>query len=336
MRRIVSADPNPQPGGDHRHRVVALGECPAGGVGPDPFDIGARRLTGLVGEDAGEMTRAHRRVAGEIVDAMHPARLGLDAFLDLADRRAPGPRHPHRRGELALTTWAPHVEDEPPRDELCELGAVVLLDEGQREVDTGGDARGTPHPVAAAHEQGLGVDLDRRVSLGEQPGHGPVRRRAFAVEEAGLGGEERAVAHADDASCPLRRPSDPVDEVGVAGGVVDAGAAGQDQDVERLGRVGQRLRDELQPDAGAHRQTGLRHQPQVVADLRALVGDGIRRGGQHVGRSGHVQGLHPGVSEDQHRSSHEDIVSDPHRGVQATHPTDQDTSLLIELVPTAG
>ena len=70
--------------------------------------------------------------------------------------------------------------------------------------------------------------------------------------------------------------------------------------------------------------------------LRALVGEGIRRGGEHVGRTGHVQGLHPGVSEDQHRSSHEDIVSDPHRGVQATHPTDQDTSLLFELVPTTG
>ena len=52
-------------------------------------------------------------------------------------------RHPHRRGELRLTAGAAEEHHEPAGDGLGDLGAVVLLDHREGQVDAGGDARPT-------------------------------------------------------------------------------------------------------------------------------------------------------------------------------------------------
>jgi hypothetical protein len=60
---------------------------------------------------------------------------GLDGFLHVPDRAAARPRHPHRGGELGLSARAPQVQHEPARHRLRQLGAVVLLDQRERQVD---------------------------------------------------------------------------------------------------------------------------------------------------------------------------------------------------------
>ena len=212
----------------------------------------------------------------------------------------------------------------PAGDQLGELGAVILFDDGEGEVDARGDAGRRPDVIGAADEQRLGVDLHRRVSLGEVLGHGPVRRRAPAVEETGLGGQEGAVADADDAPRPGGRLPDPLDEFGVVDSPVDARAAGQQQGVDGFGGVWQCVGDELQSDAGVDRLPVLRHQPQVIGDGRPLITQGDRCGGEDVGRSRHVERLHPGEPENQHGSCHELIVADTAHVVQDMHPTLED------------
>ena len=69
----------------------------------------------------------------------------------------------------------------------------------------GGDAGRRPD-VAVAHEDRVGVDLDVGVAARELGAGGPVRRRAAAVEQAGLGEQEGAGADRGD---PARAPRPP-------------------------------------------------------------------------------------------------------------------------------
>lgn len=88
--------------GHHVERVVAgfeLGTC---GLEPDPFHEPSRALADLGGEHPGEVAHAHRRRGGERGQPVITAGRGLDAVLDGPDRRALGPGHPDRRGELGL------------------------------------------------------------------------------------------------------------------------------------------------------------------------------------------------------------------------------------------
>ena len=136
LRRIVSAVPKPQRAAITVTVSSVSSSCRARGLGADPFDVGPGRLADLVGEHPGEMPRAHGGAAGEIGDAVRRTGFGLDRLLHFADRRPLGPGHPHRCGELALPAGPPQVQHEVARDRLRHLGAVILLDQRQRQVDT--------------------------------------------------------------------------------------------------------------------------------------------------------------------------------------------------------
>ena len=77
-----------------------------------------------------------------------------------------------------------------------------------------------------------------------------MRGRDAAVDQPGLRGEERPGADADDATGALGGDLYPADVSGFAPHVVDAAAAGQDQGVDRLARIGQRLGDQREAGAG--------------------------------------------------------------------------------------
>ena len=129
-------------------------------------------------------------------------RVGVDVVLARAHGRAFGPRDPHRCGELGLAAGTVEEHHQPAGDGLGDVGAVVVLDQRQGEVDAGGDAGGGPHvPVAGVDR--IGIDLQRRVLVGQLLGPGPVGGDRPAVEQPGLGGEERAAAHGGDSR--LRR-----------------------------------------------------------------------------------------------------------------------------------
>ena len=77
----------------------------------------------------------------------------------------------------------------------AHLGAEVVLDQGQRQVDPGGDTGRGPH-VAVADEDRVGVDGHRRVPRGQLGAPGPVGGRAAAVEQAGPA-RRKAPVHTD-------------------------------------------------------------------------------------------------------------------------------------------
>ncbi len=181
---------------------------------------------------------------------MRATGFGLDGLLHVADRRPLGAWHPHRSRELRLATGAPQVQHQPAGHRLCDVGAVVVLDERERQVDARGDTGRRPRLVRAADEDRLGIDCDRGEFARHLSGERPVRGRDATVEQAGLGGDERASAHADDATGVLGRDLYPADGVPVVPDGVDAATAGQDQRVDRFAWVGQRLGDEREAGAG--------------------------------------------------------------------------------------
>ena len=170
------------------------------------------------------------------------AGFGLDQLLGPADRLVVRPVAPDRRGELALRAGPAQEHDEPAGARLGDVDTVVVLDEGERDVDAGGHAGRRPH-VAVAGPDRVGVDVDVGVLGGEALGAGPVGRRPPAVEQAGGGEQERAAADADDAPGAGGELGDRGDEVGVvAGPVAGAVAAGDEQRVDRPAAVDGRRR----------------------------------------------------------------------------------------------
>src|SRR5260370_37926600 len=101
--------------------------------------------------------------------------------MELADPGPGGGLAGKRGAELGLTTRAPNEQDEVAGHLKGRAWTEILLDERQREIDSGGDA-GRGVDIAVAHEDRVRIDLDRRVSAGEGVARGPVRRRAAAVE----------------------------------------------------------------------------------------------------------------------------------------------------------
>src|SRR5438093_12976986 len=65
-------------GGDDRDGVVGLLELTAGGFSADALDVGAGRLADLVGEQPGEVTRAHCGATGQLRDAVRTTGFRLD------------------------------------------------------------------------------------------------------------------------------------------------------------------------------------------------------------------------------------------------------------------
>ena len=159
-------------------------------------------------------------------------RLGLDRLLHIADRCALGPRHPHRGGELGLAAGPAQVEHQPTGHRLRDVGAVVLLDQRQRQVDTGRDTGRCPDLLRAAHEDRVRIDRNVWELRRQQAGERPVGGRGAAVEQPGLGGQEGAGADADHATGVAGGGSDPVDDLGVLPDLVDPEAAGQHHGVD--------------------------------------------------------------------------------------------------------
>ncbi len=117
-------------------------------------------------------------------------RLGLDGLLHPADRGPFGAWHPHRSRELGLPTGSAQIQDEPAGNRLGNLGAVVVFDQCQREVDAGGDSSRGPHLLRTAHEDRVGIDPNGRKFAGEMFGKGPVRRRSVSVPTTPLRPQE--------------------------------------------------------------------------------------------------------------------------------------------------
>src|ERR1700752_406902 len=99
------------------------------------------------------------------------------------------------------------VDDEVLRHALGNSETMVLLDQGQREIDAGRDARGSPY-VAVPTVDAIRLDPDGwRVSL-KASCKTPVRRCSTSVQQSSRRERERPRADARHAPAPVRSVHD--------------------------------------------------------------------------------------------------------------------------------
>src|SRR5215208_1795691 len=136
------------------------------------------------------------------------------------------------RTELGLAARALQEEDEPTGYLDGDLSAQVLLDEGEREVHPGGDARGGPD-VAVADENRVRVHGEFGVLAGELGGVRPVGGYGATLEQAGPCEQEGAGADRGDPSRAAGGAPDPADQGSVLLRPADARPAGDHEGVDR-------------------------------------------------------------------------------------------------------
>jgi len=221
--------------------------------------------------------RRDGQVGVEVID--HP-RLQLPEGLALRSLRG------ELRRELGLAAGTLHEQDELAGDLEGEARPMVLLDEGQREVHARGDASRRPH-VAVVHEDRIVEDLDGRERPAEGVAPRPVGGRPAAVEEASPREQEGARAHGRNAAGSPRGAPDERHELLVRECRPRAGAARDDQRVDRSadGREPCPSRDRV-PRGRLDRVAALGDDLYAIAGVAGLVG-----GGEHLRRPGHVQRL---------------------------------------------
>lgn len=151
---------------------------------------------------------------GERLDAqVGPGMLG-DPLLDLAQGLAPCGLCGQLCAELGLVAGPAQEHHEVAGDGQGRVPAQVLLDQGEGEVDAGGDTGGRGD-VAVADVDRVGVDVHGRVVAGEPVRVRPVGGRAAAVQQPRPGEQDRSRAHGDQAPGARAVPAQPFDQVPV-------------------------------------------------------------------------------------------------------------------------
>ena len=167
-----------------------------------------------------------------------------------------------RRAELRLAARALQEDDEMAGHRQGELAAEILLDQRQRQIDSGGDAGRGPD-VAVADEDRIGLQVHGGKAAGEFGAAPPVRHGATAIEQAGGGQQEGAAADRRGPPRRLRPRLDPADQLPVLAGRIDAGAAGDDQRVQGPARRGEFAGREAQAGRCRH-QRSVGHHDRIV------------------------------------------------------------------------
>jgi hypothetical protein len=153
----------------------------SGHVGTEPFHHTRRRGAGLRPECAAELTPAH---AGRLRQMLECQCFG-DVIAGVADG---GGNTIVLRcqidggSELRLAAMAAVVDDEVLCDALSDSETVVLLDQGQREIDSGRNARRSPY-VSVPTVDAIRLDPDGWVVSLKASCISPVRRRSTPVQQ---------------------------------------------------------------------------------------------------------------------------------------------------------
>ena len=163
---------------------------------------------------------------------------------------------------------------------------MVVGDEGQGEVDAGGDSGRRPH-VAVADVDGVSVDGDVRVVVAEQATFSPVSGGSAPVEQSGCGEYERSRTHRGDPAGIRGEPSYLMEKLLVAGRGVHVRAAGHHHRVDGSGDLTDRRRRELKAAAGGDRAAVSRDHIGSVPHRRKEPGGG----GEDLEGAGDVEDL---------------------------------------------
>ncbi len=200
--------------------------------------------------------------------------------------------------ELRLEAGATRVDDEPRRSAIRDATAEILLDQGERHVDTGGDACRRPH-AAVSDEDGVGIDRDLRTIQPELATHRPMRRGAAPVQNARAGEQECARAHRADAPDDRSRAREKVTQGRTRERTANRALFTAD-DEHRVRRPRREARERLggEHDArrGAHAppSDGRQHDAIFRAPQAAI------RRREHLGRAKNIESLSPIEADQQH------------------------------------
>ena len=105
------------------------------------------------------------------------------------------------------------VDDEVLCDSLGDRETVVLLDQGQREIDSGRNASRSPH-VAVPTVDAIHLDPDGWIVSLQASSKSPVRRRSKPVQQSSRRERECAGADAPHAPAPGRSVNDTAEREG--------------------------------------------------------------------------------------------------------------------------
>ena len=106
-----------------------------------------------------------------------------------------------------MSAGALQIDDQLARDGGGGLMPMVVGDECEREIDSGGDASGGPD-VAVVDVDGIEIDRDTCVRVVEEGTLRPMRGRGSSLQQSCDGEKERAGA---DRRYPARISGEPVD-----------------------------------------------------------------------------------------------------------------------------
>ena len=306
-------------------------ECPAGRFDAHALHVAARGLPHPTHELPLEVARAQGDQRGEAVHGQVGIRVRVDVVLGEADRPRLGGGRPDRGGELALTAGPTQEHHEMAGDELRQLGAMVLLDHGQREVDAGGDPRRGP-AAAVADPEGVTRHDQFGKLVGETVGVGPVGGDRPGTEHPGRGQQEGAGAHRRHPAGVGGMAGDTVERGRVDSGGVHPAAPGDDQGVHREAVVEAPVGHEGQA-AGAPDGAGDRGGEHDVVRLGAecVVGPG-----EDVVGARDVQALDAGVDDDDDRTAPHGFTVRPRSSVSNDGPPTDPASTRDRSSGTSG
>src|ERR1700761_8617816 len=181
------------------NRVPGVKQVP-GGVEPDQLDVPGRRGLELVVEQPRQVARADVGQRGERGQRVVAGRIGGQGVAQQAQRRGTRQRRPQRRRELRLAAGTLQEDNQGAGDVTGKLSAVVAFDQGEGEVDAGGDA-GRGEDRAVLYVDRVGHHRNRRVRAGQYVRVPPVRSRPAVVEQARRGEYERSRADGGGSLC---------------------------------------------------------------------------------------------------------------------------------------
>ncbi|GAA3075889.1 hypothetical protein GCM10020254_19750 [Streptomyces goshikiensis] len=117
-----------------------------------------------------------------------------DPLLDVPQRLPPGRLRGQLGAELGLVARSAQEDHQVPGDQQRHVPSVVLLHQREREVDPGRDP-GRGRDPAVPYVDRVRLDGHGRVVPGHQRARIPVGGGPAAVQQPGLGEQERAGAH---------------------------------------------------------------------------------------------------------------------------------------------
>jgi len=179
------------------------------------------------------------------------------------------------------------------------VGAQVIGDQGQGQVDSCGDAGAGPD-LAIPDVQRVRIHLDRRVLTLQLMRGNPVRGNPAPVEQPGGRGDESARANRRHTPASGAGCADEGNQVRVSSRFLATGATRQHQGVDPLAKAGQRYRPEFQAPLSADSTAVRRRQLHPVSGAPAQRRRSVPRAGEHLMRAGDVDRINAVVGNEDH------------------------------------